>query len=524
MISLPSNDRTTHRQLRLFCTQADPAGIWECSLDDPYQRTVANELVELAWTQPGENWRDETLDGKPYELIEPKVGEVLTRDDFKLPEEGVLSVTYVPTARIARRSDVLSERTFFELVSLINLAENDVDRIALSKLAAAEFYFTSENSATLMTMFPAGGMLRVEVAAMLLPRTVDVVNWNREIFNRLNDGELSRLAKKMGSLFSFSPRNPTNHYHLVLTNQNDRTVFQRLVQIAREERDFRRVRMQSLEHLGTSIGGAIDSSQKGDFDNWRNEKIMNGMILVKGQAEEMHPDRQAGNWEALDIDSKNPPIGGTIDCDYVSTNTVHRLTNVDTIPSRLLQLLKMDLVKLISTVRLSKKMMQRRSPRSRGSTSTPRTPNKIDLDDVGAALAVTVAGKTGKGWWKGDDGECDGTRSPMSRPTSRASSRGSPPNSRPGSRDGMAVNPGPRPDSVEESLGGRGGSGDVSTRSTASNSSATSKGSKSGGGKKKKKKRKVPKRGQGSVLTEEEMETLTVNAAIQLQRMVRNVK
>ena len=53
-----------------------------------------------------------------------------------------------------------------------------------------------------------------------------------------------------------------------------------------------------------------------------------------------------GTWEPLDINEKNPPIDGTIDCDYVSTNVKHRLTKVDTIPARLLQLLKMDVKKV----------------------------------------------------------------------------------------------------------------------------------------------------------------------------------
>ena len=512
------------KRLELF-DPTDPAGVWDCSLDDPYQRTVANELVELAWTQPGENWKDETLeiDGKKeaYELIEPKAGQVLTREDFKLPEEGVLSVTYVPTARVSRRSDVLTAATFFELINLINRSENDVDRVALVKLAGAEFYFTAEHSATLMTMFPAGGMLRVDVAASLLPRTVDVVNWNREIFNRLNDGEMSRLAQKMGSLFHFSPRNPTNQYHLELSKQSDRVLFRRLIEGAREERDFRRVRMQSLEHLGVAIGGAINSSQKGDFDNWRNEKIKDGYILNNDVPEEMNEG--TGTWETLDIDEKNPPIDGTIVCDYVSTNLTHRLTKVDTIPARLLQLLKMDMKKAITTVRLSKHGMAKRSPQSRGTPgstrATPSTPSKgVELDEFSEKLEQGVQGAQGKGWWRGGEGEGDGISSPMSRPTSRASSRGSPPNSRPASRDGMVVLPG-RPDSrdgalIEQALAGVGGSGDVSGRSVASNSSGGS--TKKGGKKKKKKKKKV-----GVTLSDEEVESMMIHAAIQIQKVFR---
>ena len=33
-------------------------------LPKPLERMVANELVDLAWVEEGENWKDETLDGK----------------------------------------------------------------------------------------------------------------------------------------------------------------------------------------------------------------------------------------------------------------------------------------------------------------------------------------------------------------------------------------------------------------------------------------------------------------------------
>jgi hypothetical protein len=33
-------------------------------LSKPLERMVANELVDLAWVEEGENWKDETLDGK----------------------------------------------------------------------------------------------------------------------------------------------------------------------------------------------------------------------------------------------------------------------------------------------------------------------------------------------------------------------------------------------------------------------------------------------------------------------------
>jgi enoyl reductase-like protein len=37
----------------------------------PYERMVANELVELAWVEEGENWMDETMDDKVSIITPP---------------------------------------------------------------------------------------------------------------------------------------------------------------------------------------------------------------------------------------------------------------------------------------------------------------------------------------------------------------------------------------------------------------------------------------------------------------------
>ena len=66
-----------------------PAGFHRCNLEDPYERMVAWELVELAWADDGENLQDEQIDGSPFELDEPEPGEVWTRADHPtLPDSG----------------------------------------------------------------------------------------------------------------------------------------------------------------------------------------------------------------------------------------------------------------------------------------------------------------------------------------------------------------------------------------------------------------------------------------------------
>lgn len=93
--------------------------------------------------------------------------------------------------------------------------------LSIVRLAAQEFYFTSEYVGTLIGKF-RDTMARVEAAAALVPRAVDVCNWNAEIFSRLNQGEFARLETRMGpSLFGFAPRNPTGHYRFGSHHQFD---------------------------------------------------------------------------------------------------------------------------------------------------------------------------------------------------------------------------------------------------------------------------------------------------------------
>ena len=98
----PSNDHD-------FLDRQRPGGVWVCDLSKPFHRATAWELVNLAWTQPGQNWQEETLDGKPWNLDEPGPGEVWSREDYNLPTSGILKVKYVATPRVPRLSDVVTQ-------------------------------------------------------------------------------------------------------------------------------------------------------------------------------------------------------------------------------------------------------------------------------------------------------------------------------------------------------------------------------------------------------------------------------
>ena len=138
--------------------------------------------------------------------------------------------------------------------------------VQMLKVAYTEAIFTAAQVSELVDMFEDSDW-RVDVVALLMPRTVDMCNWNREVMNYVDDDELKTLEAKLGLLFYFTPPNPTGHYSLQLHNPLERVIVQKLVEISCEERKARR------PGLGNADSTAINTSQKGDWDNWRNERI-----------------------------------------------------------------------------------------------------------------------------------------------------------------------------------------------------------------------------------------------------------
>eukprot|EP01050_Picozoa_sp_SAG11_P010651 SAG11_NODE_1080_length_5962_cov_7.764284_1_plen_1743_part_00 len=418
--------------------RAEPGGVWRCDLSKPLERMVANELVDLAWVEEGENWKDETLDGAPFELPEPPPGETWTRDDYKLPEEGVLQVTYLSTKRTPKMSDVMSKATFTALlrltktfaadsrrpvlevtlapgmheqsqlrahfggvvakgrlstVELVHFVDglgyvpaphveathafvhfrdsdsaeramedgtmfvaptsgenvalevkwaseesvNEEKMVQLLRISAAEAFYTCEQVSEILDMFDDIDW-RVEIIAFLMPRTVDLVNWNRQVMDYMGADEFKLVEAKLGLLFYFTPSNPSGRYQLQLHNPLERTIINKLVEISIDERKARRPARTEDADLAWKGGMLRNTSQKGDWDNWRNERI----------------DRMDGDGLSdYDFDERRPwnlPPFGLLEFDYVSTNVNHRYVNTPPMPDALFAKLLADLRRVAASI------------------------------------------------------------------------------------------------------------------------------------------------------------------------------
>jgi hypothetical protein len=431
-LSDPSTDKILSPNGVEQFDREEPGGTWACDLSVPYERMVANELVDLAWVEDGENWVDETMDGKDFELPEPPPGEIWTRDDYKLPEEGIMQVTYLSSKRAPKPSDAMDEPTCNALRLLIErFAENprrpvlqiqlhpscrqeqvirshfsrfgqvthiefvvyvdgegwvqppqdkselatsayvhfantkcaekatrmvdgdgdgeldkagamfgDIDldpqwaselstapdkMEALLRLVGSEAFFTARQISGLILMF-AEDHWRIQVLSFLMHRCVDMENFNSEVMDFLDESAFNALEDKLGQLFYFTPNNPTGHYKLQLHQPLQRIIMTKLVEISIDQRLARR-----HDDDGDGKPDVVNTSQKGDWDNWRNERI----------------DYYDGEGvQEYDFDEKRPwdlPKDGVIECDYVSTNVLFRQKNVPPIGDEMIDGLISDL-------------------------------------------------------------------------------------------------------------------------------------------------------------------------------------
>jgi hypothetical protein len=188
----------------------DPAragGKHVCDLADPFERMVAWELVELAWDQQGENWQvrlfmcscahvfmcscfhyetidgilleqGETLDGKPFDLPEPPEGVRWTREDWALPDEGELQLTYVETPRVPRYTDVVEVEMVEKIVAMMQSRLVNDGGLRLLRLACEEFYFSAAYAGSLLGLLHDAAA-RVDAMQELLSRVVRHPRWRK---------------------------------------------------------------------------------------------------------------------------------------------------------------------------------------------------------------------------------------------------------------------------------------------------------------------------------------------------------
>ncbi|CAM9404329.1 unnamed protein product [Chrysoparadoxa australica] len=276
------NDRGAEEQRgmkgQLFDPRA-PNGYYKLDLSVPYDRMQAKQLAQLACMQSGECWRGEKLNGVLFDFSE--------EEGWELPSSGILELTFLSTRPL--QAQPISTQRFDDMLAQLSIHINEQGDeqagVIIVSSMLKNLSLTTEQSIALLGMFSFSGA-RIEVSCLLYKHSCNTER-GLQILACLNQLEAIKAEVALGNYYDqYSSSNPTGHYCLLLSKPNDRLVAIRLAEIA------------AVEKKAAKLAGKTDTSQKGDWEGFRNCRY------------EQAPIAFSPSWEL--------PEHGTLEMDYVS--------------------------------------------------------------------------------------------------------------------------------------------------------------------------------------------------------------
>lgn len=257
----------------------EPNGFYTLDLSIPYDRMIAKSLQELAYTQGGECWRGEKLNGVFFDFPE---------DDpmaWSCPEEGILELAFVSNRPI--ENSEMNANQFSILKEQLKRSGKHDERNAsnIVKSLSETFAFNSEQVGEVIDEFESSDS-KVVVATRLFTQVSDAENAEK-LLSKLNQLERKQVEKRLGQFYYFNPSNPTGHYRLNLSIEYERMVATKICEV------------NTVERLARRLEGKLDLTQKGNWENFRNESY-DGVPFTYDHL-----------WKI--------PSRGTFEFDYVST-------------------------------------------------------------------------------------------------------------------------------------------------------------------------------------------------------------
>uniref|UniRef100_A0A7S1TQ68 EF-hand domain-containing protein n=1 Tax=Phaeomonas parva TaxID=124430 RepID=A0A7S1TQ68_9STRA len=291
----------------------EPNGFYRLDLSSDYDRMVALQLQELAYSQGGECWRGEKLDGKLFDFPEdPNSG-------WEVPHQGILELAFVANKPI--ESETIDAEGFESVVKTVqhtlkNETEEGTEKMI--KSLGAVYNFSADQVAELIGHFENGNP-KVLAAADLFTQMTDPENAEL-IMRRLNQLERRHVETLLGNYYFFNGKNPTGHYSVNLAMKYDNLLVQRLMDVNRTEGFIRRKTKKR------------DLSQKGNYSCFRNERLNDEPIAIT--VDWQLPDEGLLTFDYVsttrpegDIEPADPDTFGDFVRQYITMETETEMTD-----------------------------------------------------------------------------------------------------------------------------------------------------------------------------------------------------
>lgn len=221
------------------------------------------------------------------------------RDEFKkvhssLPKEGRLSFYFKCDKRLPGPMDCLTDNAIETWIAIIHHAKTEEDRINWLKLVMCDYYVTTTQIQYVLDKLDSmqSDHMKLDRRQVLLRAWMKILDSDKKfafMSKQLELGDRKGLAKMLGfTRFKLNFLNPTGHWRLDLGDANHKEVWHMILTLEGKER------------VASKKSSRGDTSQKGNFSNFRNEKLNGAPCDLASMGHEVLP--------------------GTLEFDYVSTN------------------------------------------------------------------------------------------------------------------------------------------------------------------------------------------------------------
>jgi uncharacterized membrane protein YgcG len=320
--------RTILRGLRCFvmmqnCTFTNEVGLfnhsnpsldspYDLDLSQPYQVAILSELINMVNVNTNCSFKSLTYKPPPSPsssssgekeisiTAQCKNNETYLRNGstpWTIPNSGILKVHFLHQVTIPTESMAIDELAFNTILAIVINAKSENDRKNWLMLMAMDAYFLTSQAQDLIDILEdrrligPGGISKVDLFLSIWSNIIDTVNMYDFMYDNLDTEERLHLQHSLTlEKFKFNWINPTGHWRFDLSNRIQRNVFMQIIAHNAVESKFSELKSKRN-----------DTSQHGNWYNFRNEKYNNEEIII-------------------DIEFiKNIPWNGYLEFDYVTT-------------------------------------------------------------------------------------------------------------------------------------------------------------------------------------------------------------
>jgi Ran GTPase-activating protein (RanGAP) involved in mRNA processing and transport len=239
-------------------------------VSEPYQAAVLSELVGLVRSHDNDSYFEhfghkESINGPERHLPLPADGDKWTQ-----PVKGFVNVNVVHKMSVPTTERAISQSALEKLIVTLVHVESDFDREKWFNLLAQDNFFTTNQVQLILDelskhkLLEVGGLTKISVMAAVWDRLVNAKDVHDFLCHNLDAAGRQRLVVMVSvEKFKFSWANPTAHWRLDLGNKDQRQLMLNLIAI------------DSAESVASQDSGRGDTSQNGNWSNFRNGEIKN---------------------------------------------------------------------------------------------------------------------------------------------------------------------------------------------------------------------------------------------------------